>query len=135
MAELTHQIQEAERYLSNARNILSEKAEKDGRYYNDSKYVKLAGHAAWSAVLVALDAVLNVKNNLKKNQRPDIKDYQSAIVKKDSKMLRPLLNAYSSLHLTLGYDGNTDYRIVQASLDEAKYIIDWAAKHYKQAAA
>ena len=132
MAEMTHPIQEAERYLSNARNILSEKAEKDGYYYNDSKYVKLAGHAAWSGVLVALDATLNVKSNLKKNQRPDIKDYQSAMVKKDNKMLRPLLNAYNSLHLALGYDGNTDYRIVQASLAQAKLIIDWASKNYHQ---
>ena len=130
MSEKKHPIHEAERYLENARQILSEKAEKDGRYYNDSKYVKVAGHTAWSGVLVALDAVLPVRANLKKGQGLDLKDYQSAIIKKDSKMLRPLLNAYNSLHLALGYDGNTDYKIVQASLEQGKYLIDWASSRY-----
>jgi hypothetical protein len=130
MAELKHPIREAERYLQNAREILSEKAEKDGDYYNDSKYVKLAGHAAWSGVLIALDAVLGVRDNLKKNQRPDFKDYQAAMTIKDNKMTRPLLYAYESLHKTLGYDGNAHYKIVQASLDQAKKLLDWADKHY-----
>jgi len=44
MAEFKHPIREAERYLQNARQILSEKAEKDGSYYNDRKYVKMAGN-------------------------------------------------------------------------------------------
>ena len=44
MAELKNPIKEAERYLQNAKQILSEKAEKDGNYYNDSKYVKMAGN-------------------------------------------------------------------------------------------
>jgi len=33
MEELNHPILEAERYLQNARQILSEKAGKDGEYY------------------------------------------------------------------------------------------------------
>jgi len=130
MAHLTHPIREAERYLQNARQILSEKAEKDGDYYNDSKYVKMAGNTAWNGVLVALDAVLPVRENLKKGQRPDFKDYQEAIAQKDSKMIRPLLWAYESLHKVLGYDGNPRYKIVQDSMDQAKIVIDWAEKHY-----
>jgi len=131
MAELKHPIQEAERYLQNARQILSEKAEKEGDYYNDSKYVKMAGNTAWNGVLVALDAVLPVRTNMKKGQRPDFKDYQNAIAKKDSKMVRPLLGAYESLHKTMGYDGNPRYKIVQDSLDQAKMIVTWAGKHYQ----
>jgi len=131
MAELKNPIQEAERYLQNARQILSEKAEKDGDYYNDSKYVKMAGNTAWSGVLVALDAVTDVRKNLKKNQRVDFLDYQNAVVKMDRKMSRPLLGAYESLHKALGYDGNPRYKIVQDSLEQGKYIIEWAEKHYK----
>ena len=131
MAELKHPIREAERYLHNARQILSEKAEKDGDYYNDSKYVKMAGNTAWNGVLVALDAVLQIHTNLKKGQRPDFKDYQEAIAKKDSKMPRVLVNAYDLLHKSLGYDGITDFKIVQLSLDKAKIILDWADKHYQ----
>ena len=37
MAELKQPIREAERYLQNARDMLSEKAGKDGDYYSDKK--------------------------------------------------------------------------------------------------
>jgi len=129
---MKHPIREAERYLQNARQILSEKAEKDGNYYNDSKYVKMAGNTAWNGVLVALDAVLHVRANLKKGQRPDFKDYEEAISKVDNKMIRPLLGAYESLHKAMGYDGNPVYKVVQSSLEQAKIMIDWADKHYHQ---
>ena len=65
----TNEILEAERYIQNARQILSEKAGKDGEYYTDRKYVKLAGHAAWCGVLIAIDAALNVKKRPEK--RPE----------------------------------------------------------------
>ena len=130
MAPLEHPIREAERYLLNARQILSEKAEKDGDYYNDNKYVRMAGNTAWNGVLIALDAVLNIRSSMKKGQRPDFNDYQAAIAQKDSKMPRVLVNAYDLLHKSLGYDGITRYKVVQDSLDQAKIIIDWADKHY-----
>ena len=131
MAELNHPIREAERYLENAKLILSEKAGKDGNYYSDRKYVKIAGHTAWCGVLIALDATLKVKEGLKKGQRPDIKDYQEAIGKADKKMSRILMNSYDTLHKILGYDGNLRYRIVQDGLEEAQEIIDWAGKRYE----
>jgi len=40
MAQVKHPIREAERYLQNAKQLLSDKAEKDGAYYKDSKYVR-----------------------------------------------------------------------------------------------
>ncbi|MDR2691941.1 MAG: DUF5618 family protein [Dysgonamonadaceae bacterium] len=129
MSELKHPIREAERYLQNARQILSEKAGKDDDYYNDSKYVKMAGHTAWCGILVALDAALGVRSGLKKNRRPEFKDYQEAISRIDKKMPRILLNSYDTLHKTLGYDGNLNYTIVQSGLKEAQNIIDWAAKN------
>jgi hypothetical protein len=131
MAEHKHPIREAERYLQNARQILTEKAEKDGDYYNDSKYVRMAGNTAWSGVLIALDAALGVRNGLKRKQRPEFKDYQEAIAKKDSKMPRVLLNAYDLLHKSLGYDGITSYKVVQYSLEQAKIILAWAEKNYQ----
>ena len=131
MAELNNPIKEAERYLDNAKKILSEKAEKEGNYYNDCKYVKMAGNTAWNGVLVALDAVTDVRKTLKKGQRPDFQAYLKAVVSKDRKISRPLLGAYESLHKSLGYDGNPNFVIVQESLRQGKIIIDWAAKHYK----
>ena len=46
-------------------------------------------------------------------------------------MPRVLLNAYDSLHKSLGYDGVTHYKMVQASLEQAKTILDWADKNYQ----
>jgi len=127
-----HPIREAERYWENAKTILSEKAGKEGNYYNDPKYVKMAGNTAWNGVLVALDAVLKVREekNMKKGQRPDFRDYEEAMAKKDRKMLHTLLSAYESLHKALGYDGNPNYKIVQESMQEGKLVIEWADKHY-----
>ena len=132
MAKVKHPIQEAERYLENARQILSEKAGKDGNYYQDSKYVRMAGNTAWNGVLIALDGVLGVRKNLKSRQRPDIKDYQAAMSQRDSKMTLPLYAAYETLHLFLGYDGILYYKIVQSGLEQAKFMIDWARKNYRE---
>jgi hypothetical protein len=129
MPELSNPIKEAERYLQNAKQLLSENAGKEGNYYSDRKYVKLAGHAAWSAVLVALDGAFNVKKS--KRSRVSIDDYINAVGKIDKKMPRYLSNAYDTLHLSLGYDGNLNYGIVQGGLKEAQDMINWAAKYYK----
>ncbi len=50
-------IEEAKRYISNAKEILREKANKQDGYYTDSKYIKIAGDTAYKGVLVALDGV------------------------------------------------------------------------------
>ena len=126
----TNPIQEAERYIQNAQQLLSEKAGKDGDFYTDRKYVKMAGHTAWCGVLIALDATLKIKERLKRGQRPDIKDYQEAIGKVDKKMPRILMNSYDTLHKTLGYDGNLSYKIVKFGLDGAQDLVAWAGKHY-----
>ncbi len=55
------QIQEAKRCLANAREILSEKGQKEDGLYQGIKYVKMAGHTAYTGVLVALDASLGKK--------------------------------------------------------------------------
>ena len=128
MAMLDHPIREAERYLQNARDILSAKAEKEGNVYKDKKYVKMAGNAAWNGVLVALDAVLPVREGRK---RPDFKDYMDAIAKKDRKMTRTILDAYDYLHKSMGYDGEPDYTEAQKNLALAKKILEWAERNYR----
>jgi hypothetical protein len=127
---LSNPIKEAERYLQNARQILSEKAGKDGDSYSDPKYVRMAGNTLWNGVLIALDGALGVRDKLKGDQRPDIKDYQNAVAKTDKKMTRSLQNAYLVIHQSLGYDGVTRYKIVQDALLQGKEMIAWAGKYY-----
>jgi hypothetical protein len=129
--ESANPIQEAGRYIENARCLLSEKAGKDGNYYTDSKYIRMAGHTAWCGVLIALDAVLKINERLKKGRRAEFKDYQEAIGKVDKKMPRILHNSYETLHRILGYDGNLRHKIVQDGLEEAQEIIEWAGKYYR----
>jgi len=124
-------IKEAERYLDNAKKILSEKAGKEGNYYSDQKYVKMAGNTAWNGVLVALDGTLEVRKNLKKGQRPDIDDYRNALYAKDRKMNSVFLSAYETLHKALGYDGNPSYKVVQSGMEDGLAVIAWASKQYK----
>ncbi|MDR1757558.1 MAG: DUF5618 family protein [Bacteroidales bacterium] len=130
MATLRHPIREAERYLQNARQILTNKAEKDGDYYNDTKYVRMAGNTAWNGVLIALDAALGIKKKMKPRQRPDVQDYQFALNRCDSKMNIVFLSAYESLHKALGYDGNPSYKVVQSALTDGQRLIEWADKNY-----
>ena len=132
MAELENKIKEAERYLDNAKQILSEKAEKEGNYYNDRKYVKMAGNTAWNGVLFALDATLGVRTNMKKGARPDVHDYQKAILAKDRKFTQVFMSAYETLHKFMGYDGVLNYKVVQSGMEEAKILVSWASKHYKE---
>jgi len=120
-------IIEAERYLDNARQILTEKGQKDGKFYSDKKYVRMAGNTAWNGVLEALDYTLLIRDKLKKGQRPDVKDYQSAIGKINQSKLKLFNNAYDTLHKVLGYDGNLSVVIVQEGLSEAKDMIDWCS--------
>jgi len=116
MSELKNPIHEAERYVENARQILSEKAGKDGDYYSDRKYVKIAGHTAWCGVLAALDGVLGIRTGLKRNQRPEFKDYQEAVNKIDNKMNRVLLNGLQKKHILTSGKNTTKPQIIRVTL-------------------
>ena len=125
-------IKEAERYLENSRQILSEKAGKDGDYYDDPKYVRMAGRVAWQGVRAALDGLPEVKAKREVRRQVRFEDYMEAVTQCDPKMSKPLLYAYESLHKVLGYDGNLRYDIVQSGMNQAKEVIDWADREYRK---
>ena len=131
MKPLANQIKEAERYLDNAKQILSEKAGKEGYFYSDPKYVRMAGNTAWNGILIALDATLDLRIKLKKNARPDVHDYQKALLSKDKNMYPFFTSAYETLHKSMGYDGVLKYKVVQSGMEDAKMLVSWASKHYK----
>ncbi len=119
----TH-IFEAQRYINNAKEILSEKAKKQDGYYTDAKHVKMAGDTAYKGVLVALDGVFGKKAK----GRKDIDWYRQNTMKWNRKLLPVLNSAYDILHLNLGYDGNLNAKIATVGLEEAEKIIAVAAE-------
>ena len=125
LTQITSHIEKANRYLKNARKILRENGKKEGEFYGDKKYVKMAGNMAWNGVVKALDNTLAMRKNLKKGQCPDVKDYQREIGKLNHSKLKLFNNAYDTLHGVLGYDGNLSVVIVREGLREAQEIIQW----------
>ncbi|TLV02313.1 DUF5618 family protein [Dyadobacter luticola] len=114
-------VREAKRYLNNAKEILREKAKKEDGFYQDKKYVKLAGHAAYTGVLVALDGLFERKGKGRKN----VDWYLENLGKTDKKLLASFNAAYDTLHLAMGYDGNQAAGVSAAGINLAESIITW----------
>lgn len=57
-------VLEARRYVQNAKDLLTEKADLDNetQLYRDKKYVRMAGNTLWNGVLLILEAVFHVGN-------------------------------------------------------------------------
>ena len=109
--------------------MLSEKAGKDGKFYQDKKYVKLAGHEAYSGVLIALDELLGNKGKGRKS----IDWYKAELAKVDKKALTSLNAAYYTLHLAMSYDRNSLVDISKAGLELADSLINWVETRHAAA--
>ena len=116
---------EAMRYMHNAKDCL-QKANKEGKYYNDTKYVKMACGTAYNGVLTALDGYLMLKDvELPTgNERKSIEFYRNNLAKIDKKMLNTLNTAYKVLHLLGYYDGIEDATVVKRGMEDAYTIIE-----------
>ena len=116
---------EATRYMDNAKDFL-QKAKKEGKFYHDPKYVKIACGTAYSGLLVALDCFLILKgaHKPKGKVRKSIEYYQENITKIDKKMLDYLNSAYKILHLSGYYDGIENVTVIKEGFDLANQIIE-----------
>ena len=125
--EKKNPIEEAQRYVNNAKDLLREKGDLDTEThsYMDRKYVKMAGNTLWNGVLFILDAAFHVRKN--KKSRPDISDYQQAVAVRDKKLLTLVNNGYDILHLSMGYDGILDKATCDRGFQIANEIIDRCA--------
>lgn len=118
-------IQEAKRYLENAKELLSEKAGKQEKYYTDKKYVRMAGNTAWNGVLIALNATLQVEKTLKKDSRSSIDTYKTLARKEGYELLNLIGEAYNHLHLYMGYDGVLAVNTVNTAMSIANDTVAW----------
>ena len=123
--EKTNPIEEARRYVANAEEIIKKAGyDPELKSYTDSKYIKTAGNILWLGCLVALDAVLSVRNG---KGRPSIEKYREAAGKRDRTLLKYINLGYDTMHLVMGYDGNKERKVCDAGFDRALDIIDRCA--------
>ena len=128
---------EAYRYIDNAKEILSKKAKKDGIFYSDAKYVRMACNTAYSGLLIALNDLFKYKgvtfpNKTKKRRQGVSADfYRENLAKINKKKLKEYNSAYNYLHLLGGYDGDLIVNTSKTGLMLATSIIDWIDKQIK----
>lgn len=117
-------IDEARRYVENAKKTLNENGELDVELnrYEDEKHVRSAGNYLWLGVLMALDAVFHVRKD--RRTRVDIKDYREAVGRRDRKLLALLNDGYEVMHLYMNYDGNKSKDVCDGGFRLANNIID-----------
>ena len=106
---------ETDRYLANGLDVLK-KAGKKGKYYEDSKYVKMAGHTLYSAMLLALDDILP---KTRKNRNTE-SEYRKFLAGKNKSVLKDFNNAYFILHQSMGYDGILSSVVIQDKRNKIK---------------
>ena len=123
----TDPVEEARRYVQNAKDILNRdgKLDTELQLYADRKYVRMAGNTLWNGVLLMLDAVFHVKKS--KKSRPSFIDYEKVIATRDRKLLELVNWGYDALHLSMGYDGNGSKVSCQEGIRLANLIIDRCA--------
>ena len=123
----TNPVEEARRYVQNAKDILNRdgKLDTELQLYTDRKYVRMAGNTLWKGVLLMLDAVFHVKKS--KRSRPDFEDYQEAVAGRDRKLLSLINAGYDAMHLSMGYDGCQQKAACLGAIQLANDIIDRCA--------
>ena len=116
---------EAMRYMDNAKECLK-KAQKEGNFYHDAKYVKMACGTAYSGLLVALDCFLILKgiHKPKGKERKSIEYYQKNLGSQNRKMMDNLNIAYKILHLSGYYDGIESVSVIKEGFEYAHLLID-----------
>ena len=125
--EKKNPVEEARRYVENAKTLLLEHGELDTetKLYGDSKYVKMAGNTLWNGVLLVLDAVFHVRSD--RRTHVHIEDYREAIGKRDKKLLQYVNTGYETMHLSMGYDGTHSKASCDDGFRIANQIIDRCA--------
>ena len=125
--ERQNRHREAVRYIQNAFDILSTKAKKKDRYYQDDKYVRMACATAYNGVLLAADTYLEMKGKSiekKKGSRINVDDYRRRFATLNKSVLNEFNTAYGILHIEGYYDGVTNYSAIRAGMDAAIKIVN-----------
>ena len=115
-------VTEARRHIDNAKGFLSNNAKKQDGLYQDKKYVKIAGHTAYTGILLVLNELLGEKN---KKTPKSVEWYQHELSRVDKSLLSNFTTAYQILHIDMGYQGTKSAELASIGLQKAKKIISW----------
>lgn len=124
-------IQEAYRYLANAKKTLGNSQIEYGKY-TDAKYVSEAAGIAYLSALKAINAFLISRGMSTKSLPDSIEEYRDVIQKKmphNGKLMAAFTIAYENLHILAYYRGGTGVKMVKEGLENCKKIIaliDWS---------
>ena len=124
-------ITEARRHIDNAKGFLKNNARKQDGLFQDVKYVKIAGHTAYTGILLALNELLREK---RKKTRKSAEWYQKELSSLDKKVTSNFATAYEILHLAMGYDGTKSAELAEIGLDKAEQIIKWVKQRLEKPA-
>ena len=114
---------EIDRYLANAREILSTKAQKEGIEYKDIKYVQMASGTAYNAALMIADEYLKKREGAKFVKPKSIEDYRNRLRKYNKTLLSYLNEAYDTLHLAGYYHGTPSVKTIKEGLDATRKML------------
>lgn len=114
---------EARRYYENAKANL-QKAEKDGKYYKDDKYVRTAAGIAYLGLIMVVQRILNFHNKPMPKKNADVYYYQENLAKINKALLKHFNTAYNELHLNAYYRGETKIISVESGMEEYEFFIN-----------
>lgn len=127
-------IEEAYRYLENAKQTISKSLIEYGGY-TDSKYVREAAGIAYLSALKAIDTYLLYKGVDKDKLPKSIDGYWNLIQKKmpiNGKLKMALTIAWENLHVFAYYRGSKDVKLLKSGFENCKKIIQMLEKAMKK---
>jgi hypothetical protein len=114
---------EAKRYLENAKENLK-KANKEGDFYTDDKYVRTAAGIAYLGLLMMAQRIIDFNGLPKAKKNEDVKYYQENLAKINKKLLTYFNNGYEILHLLGYYRGATMVQIIGSGFQVYDYFLN-----------
>ena len=117
-------INEAKKYIKNAKDIFSKIEIEYGRY-KDIKKVREAVAIAYLAGLIAIDGYL-ISRGISKEKLPnDITQYYKALkeIPRNGKLTSYLITAYENLHIFAYYRGGANVDMIKAGIKSVEEII------------
>ena len=120
-------IEKARFYVDKAEMILKERGllDEEIQHYENKKAVRKAGRMLWYGVLIALDAVFDVRKD--RRTKVVIDEYLDQIAQRDEALARVVDCGCDIIWVYIAYDGIQDKPICDEGIRLANVIIDRCA--------